>query len=247
MTPAPRSLRSARIAAVLVVLLMLASAYHFGLLARVDEPKALADALVAMGPLGYLVFVLAYAVLQPFGVPGTVFIVAAPLIWPWPTAFALSMVGTMAASVVGFAFARFVARDWVASRIPSRLRKYEASLERSAFRMVVLLRLMLWMPQPLHWFFGVSRVGFWTHFWGSIIGYAPPLLVVSYLGAELFDASGNLQPGAWPIMAGLLAASISIALLAHLAERRRSSSRARDSASDPTSSSRFTNPQRSNP
>ena len=34
------------------------------------------------------------------------------LIWPWPVAYALSMTGTMAASVVGFSFARFIARDW---------------------------------------------------------------------------------------------------------------------------------------
>ncbi len=55
-----------------------------------------------LGPWGYVAFVAAYAALQPFGVPGTVFIMAAPLIWPWPVAFALSMAGTMAASVVGF-------------------------------------------------------------------------------------------------------------------------------------------------
>ena len=29
--------------------------------------------------------------LQPFGLPGTVFVFAAPLIWPWPVAFGLSM------------------------------------------------------------------------------------------------------------------------------------------------------------
>ncbi len=213
--------RATKLVTVALVLLVLAGAWHFGLFARLGEPRTLARALVEMGPWGYLAFVAAYAVLQPFGVPGTIFIVAAPLIWSWPVAFALSMVGTMAASVVGFSFARFVARDWVSARIPARFRKYDEALEQSAFRTVVVLRLLLWMPQALHAFLGVSKVGFWTHFWGSLLGYALPLLAVSYFGAAMFDASGKMQPAAWPILAGLLAASVVIALLARVWERRR--------------------------
>ena len=110
--------------------------------------------------------------------------------------------------------------DWVSARIPARLRKYDQALERSAFQTVVILRLLLWMPQALHSFFGVSRVKFWTHFWGSLVGYVPPLFVVSYFGGELFDASGAMQPGAWRILTGLLIASLLVAALAHGYERR---------------------------
>lgn len=216
--PPPRALR---LGAVVLVLVVLAAAWRLGVFARVGEPRALARSLVEMGPWGYLAFIVAYAALQPFGVPGTVFVGAAPLIWPWQTAFALSMVGTMAASVIGFSFARFVARDWVSARIPARLRRYEQALERSAFQTVVVLRLILWMPQALHAFFGVSKVGGWTHFWGSLLGYAPPLFLVSYLGAEMFDPSGKMRPAAWPIMAALLVASLTIAALARAWERRR--------------------------
>ena len=171
-----------KVAAVVVVCAALALAYHLGVFAQVADPKSLARKLVAMGAWGYLAFILAYTVFQPFGVPGTVFMVAAPLIWPWPTAFALSMTGTMTASVVGFTFARFVARDWIAARVPARFKKYDAALERNAFATVFLLRLIFWMPQVLHSFFGVSKVRFWTHFWGSLLGYVPPLFLVSYLG-----------------------------------------------------------------
>ena len=129
----------------------------------------------------------AYAALQPFGVPGTVFIFAAPLVWPWPTAFALSMVGTMCASVVGFSFARFVARDWISAKIPAKFRKYDEALETRAFATVFFLRLVFWMPPLLHAFFGVSKVRFSTHFWASAAGYAAPLLLVSVFGARLFD------------------------------------------------------------
>jgi uncharacterized membrane protein YdjX (TVP38/TMEM64 family) len=198
----------AKVGVVIFVAAALALAYRFGVFEELSEPRKFAQNLVAMGGWGYAAFILAYTVLQPFGVPGTVFIVAAPLIWPWQTAFVLSMVGTMCASVVGFSFARFVARDWISARIPARFRKYDAAIERNAFRTVVFLRLIFWMPQVLHSFLGVSKVRFWTHFWGSMIGYIPPLFLVSYLGSEIFDSSGNMQPRAWPIMGGLLAASL---------------------------------------
>nr|WP_277989541.1 VTT domain-containing protein [Corallococcus sp. NCSPR001] len=204
-----------------MVLLVLGGAWSLDVFAWLSEPKALAQTLVELGAWGYLAFIVAYTVLQPFGVPGSIFIVAAPLIWPWRTAFALSMIGTMAASVVGFSFARFVAKDWVSARIPARFRKYDDALEERAFQTVVVLRLVLWMPQVLHGFLGVSKVGFWTHFWGSLVGYVPPLLLVSYLGNEMFDASGRMQPGAWPILGGLLAASLLFAALARFFERGR--------------------------
>lgn len=217
-----RALLLAKIGVVAFVAAALALAYRFGVFAEVSEPRRLVQALLAMGAWGYLTFIFAYTVLQPFGVPGTVFIVAAPLIWPWPIAFALSMIGTMCASVVGFSFARFIARDFISARIPARLRKYEQALERQAFRTVFLLRLIFWMPQVLHSFLGVSKVRFWTHFWGSLLGYVPPLLMVSYLGSEIFDASGNMQPRAWPLLGALLAASLLLVAAFRHYDRRQS-------------------------
>lgn len=202
-----------RIAALLVVLAGLALAYRFGLLARLSAPRTLAAALVESGAWGYLAFVLAYALLQPFGVPGTVFIVAAPLIWPWPIAFALSMTGTMAASVIGFSFARFLARDWVTARIPARLATYNDALERNAFRTVFLLRLIFWMPQLLHAFLGVSKVPFWTHFWASLFGYLAPIFLVSYIGSSIFDAFGHMRPRAFVMVGCLAAASLLLAAI----------------------------------
>ncbi|NUO47944.1 MAG: TVP38/TMEM64 family protein [Polyangiaceae bacterium] len=213
-------LRLAKIGLVLAVVVGLLCAYRFGVFAQVSDPRSLARKLVEMGVWGYAAFIIAYTLLQPFGVPGTVFVVAAPLIWPWQIAFALSMTGTMAASVVGFSFARFVARDWISARIPARFRKYAAALEKNAFRTVAILRLIFWMPQVLHSFLGVSKVRFWTHFWGSFVGYIPPLLMVSYLGSEIFDENGNMQPKAWPIMGAMAVASAIILLTVRYYEKR---------------------------
>ncbi len=212
-------MNKARVAAVLAVAAALGLAYHAGLLQHLAEPARARAALLALGPWGYVAFVAAYAALQPFGVPGTVFIFAAPLVWPWPVAFALSMAGTMAASVVGFSFSRFVARDWVSTRIPERFRRYDAALERRAFATVFTLRFILWMPPLLHAFFGVSRVPFWTHFWGSLLGYALPLLAVSYFGERWFDWLRALPPAAW-VAVGVGALVVATVAFVRRARRR---------------------------
>jgi uncharacterized membrane protein YdjX (TVP38/TMEM64 family) len=224
---AARAFPFAKVAAVLAVVVLLVVALHLGVLQDFADPQRARQTLLGLGPIGFLVFVLAYAALQPFGVPGTAFVVAAALVWPWPTAFALSMVGTMAASVVGFTFARFVARDAIEARIPARFRRYEALLLRRAFATVFLLRLVFWMPPLLHAFFGVSRVRFWTHFWGSALGYVAPLLLVSYVGAPLFDFLKKLPPSAWALVAAKI---VVVALVGWWWRRRRAIARAAHAA-----------------
>jgi uncharacterized membrane protein YdjX (TVP38/TMEM64 family) len=213
-------LRTFRIAAVLLVVGILAVAHHLGLFHQFGDPGRVRDTLVELGPWGYLAFIVAYTVLQPFGVPGTVFIMAAPLIWPWPIAFALSMIGTMSASVVGFSFARFVARDWVAKIIPARFRKYEDALARRQFTTVFVLRLVFWMPPLLHAFFGISKVRFWNHFWGSFAGYLLPLFLVSFFGQKLFDAMKDAPRELWLAIGVSL---VTIMLGVWLFKRRRAS------------------------
>ena len=198
-----------KLAAVAAVLALLAVAHASGVLQRFADPAGVARTLLELGPWGYLAFVAAYAVLQPFGVPGTIFIMAAPLIWPWPVAFALSMTGTMAASVVGFSFARLVARDWIVKLIPERFKKYDEALATRAFATVFWLRFIFWMPPLLHAFFGISKVRFSTHFAGSFFGYLLPLFLVSYFGQKIFDWVKQVPVLGW---LGIVAALAAIAL-----------------------------------
>lgn len=177
----------ARFALVCLVLTVLAISYKTGVLARFSSLTTARQTLLSLGAWGYVVFVVAYGALQPFGIPGTIFIFVAPLIWRFPVALSLSMAGTMAASVVGFSFARFVARDWLVPKIPTRFVRYNDALEKRAFMTVVLLRLIFWMPQALHAFLGLSKVPFWTHFWGSLLGYLPILTVCTYFGPSFLD------------------------------------------------------------
>lgn len=215
--PAVRTLSYTKIALVVLVVAALVGAQRMGLFHLFAEPARVKQLLVDLGPWGYAAFVGAYAAFQPFGVPGTVFVFAAPLIWPWPVAFSLSMVGTMAASVVGFSFARFVARDWVSKRVPARFRAYDEALARRGFGTVATLRFIFWMPPMLHAFFGVSRVRFWTHFWGSAVGYFVPLLLTAFFGERLYDAMRDAPPSVW---IGLGVVTVAIVVAVWLVRRR---------------------------
>jgi uncharacterized membrane protein YdjX (TVP38/TMEM64 family) len=209
-------LRIALVAFVAVALLLL---YRAGVFAQFSDAERARQTLLSLGGYGYSAFVLAYAALQPFGVPGTVFILVAPLIWPWPVAFALSLLGTMAASVVGFSFSRFVARDLVAARIPARFRRYDEVLGQRALLTVFLLRLIFWMPPMLHAFFGVSRVSFSAHFLGSLLGYVPPLLITAYFGRRVVDWLRRAPPSLW-IWLGVVAAAAGVVYLLLRQHRR---------------------------
>ena len=91
-----------------------------------------------------------------------------------------------------------------------RISPDEAVLFRRGFVTVVALRFVFWMPPMLHAFFGVSRVPFWTHFWGSAVGYVVPLLAAAYFGERVFmmlrDAPASLWIGAATAIALLAAA-----------------------------------------
>jgi uncharacterized membrane protein YdjX (TVP38/TMEM64 family) len=200
-----------KLAAIAGIGLLLLFAHRLGILQLFVDPAGIARLLHELGGWGYVVFLASYTVLQPFGVPGTLFVLAAPLIWPWPVAFALSMAGTMAASVVGFSFARFVARDWLERRLPARFHKYDDALAKRAFTTVAVLRFVFWMPQMLHTFLGLSKVSFWTHVWGSLVGYAVPLLLLSFFGQKLFDLMKATPARVW------LALGLGLALLAFAA------------------------------
>ncbi len=108
------------------------------------------------GPWGGVLFVGAYACLQPFGVNGLVFLLSAPLIWTPTEAFLLNWAGTIGTGLFSFLVARFVARDWIQQRLP-RIRRFDERLQTNGFRTVFLLRLIFYTTPTVQWALGVSR------------------------------------------------------------------------------------------
>ena len=147
-----------------------------------SQPEKVRDAMVGLGSWGYVAFIAAFAILQPIGVPGMGFAVAASLIWPFPVSYILSMTGLTLSSSFGFLFSRFVARDWVSRRIPPRFKRFEGRLAERAFSTIFVLRLIFTMQPILHGLFGVSKVRFSTHLLATWAGCCVPVALLCYFG-----------------------------------------------------------------
>lgn len=152
-------------------------AWKLGAFEYVERPEELREHLLALGPWGYVAYVVAFAILQPIGIPGFALIVVASYVWPAPVAYGLSLLGAMISAIEGFLFARFVARDWVAKKLPARLHKYDRAIAARAVRAAFVLRMIFWMNPLIHGLFGVSRVRFRDYVLGTFLGYVPSLAV----------------------------------------------------------------------
>ncbi|MEO6574919.1 MAG: VTT domain-containing protein [Polyangiaceae bacterium] len=201
---------------------LLLAAYHFGVFEAFASSATLRAKLLALGPLGYLAFLAAFAFLQPFGLPGVMFIAAASLVWDPLIAAGLSMIGATLASVNGFAFARYLGRDWVEKKLPPKLRKYDERLAERGFATVFVLRAVFWTAPGLHLLFGISRVSFWTHVAASVLAYVPLVLLISFYGDCVF-AKLRAQPPE-RLVAGVAVLAVAVALgsiVSRSRERRR--------------------------
>ena len=141
--------------------------------------------LLESGAWGPLLYVAAFALLEPFGVPGILFVVPAALVWPLSVAVALSWLGAVLAGLVGFVFARWVARDWVEQHMPARLRAYDDRLAKRGLQTVIVVRLMFFLLPPAHWALGLSSVRITPFLIGSTIGFLPGIAALTLLGGGL--------------------------------------------------------------
>jgi uncharacterized membrane protein YdjX (TVP38/TMEM64 family) len=175
------------------------------------------ELFVESGPWGPVVFVVSIVAIQPLGVPGIVWMAPAGLIWPIPVAIALSWLGNMGASSVGFAFARWMGRDWVAARIPPRLVALDARLGHRGVAPVVGLRILTGGLAPADWLLGLSSVRWRTFLVGTAIGMVPGVTMAVVAGGGVLGWALD-QP---PWLLGVLVAVGALALAAVVVLRHR--------------------------
>lgn len=169
------------------------------------------------GPAGPVVFVVSMWVVQPFGLPGTLWMVPAGVVWPWPVAVALAWIGNMGASTIAFVFARVVGRSWVSPRLPPQLRAFdERRFAKGGTGMVILLRIFTGQLAPADWLLGVSQVRNRTFLVGTGLGILPGI-VMAVLGGPAFLTWVSALPLA--VQVGMVV--VAVVVVAAVATRRR--------------------------
>lgn len=170
------------IAAVSAVVWLFASGQH----ERVDV-QFVRDALRGAGATGMGLFVLSFMVVQPLGISGHLWVLAAALVWPPLVAIGLSLAGAVLGQAAAFLFYRYVAQEWAQKRVPARLSRFEERLSTQPFRSAVAIRLLsfTWPIVPL--MLGVSRMPFWPMLAGTVLGLTPTIVLDVWLCQWLLE------------------------------------------------------------
>jgi len=173
------------------------AAWLGGLFELTSQPERVRALLAESGVWGPLLFTLAFGLLEPFGVPGILFVVPATLAWPLGTAFALCWLGSVLAGIVGFGFARSIGRDWVTAHLPERLRAYDQRLAERGLQTVIVVRLLFFLAPPAHWALGLSRVRFAPFVLGSALGFLPGIAGLVFFGKGALALLGEQPRAVW--------------------------------------------------
>lgn len=214
MEPAPtwRVLRRLRIVIALLAGVLALGAWKLGAFEAFDSADKVHALLDSWGAWAYVLYVVSFVLLMPFGVPAFVWVLPAGLLWPFWVAYPLSLFAVAGGSSVGFLFARYVAREWVGARLPGRVRSFDQRFSARGLRSVILFRLVFQLGAPTHWLLGLSSVGYGTFVVGTVLGAMPAVALVAWYGPDVVR---------WMEMHGAMSLGILAVLVAVVAVGRR--------------------------
>ncbi len=166
------------------------------------------------------VLLIAFFGLEGLGVvPAFPFLLTAAAVWPPAEAFAINMIGALWASLVGFAYARTLGREFIAERLPERMRRFERRIAERAIPTVIVIRLIFFLAPYAHWALGLSPVSLRAYLLGTAIGFLPWVVAFTFFGGVLVDWVSAQSREFW-IVAG---AALALALAGTIIWRNRRS------------------------
>lgn len=134
------------------------------------SPKRLNALLAAAGVWAPVVYIVVYAVGACLFVPGILLTaVGAAVFGPWQGFFYV-WIGAMLGASGAFVIGRYLGRDFAASLIGPRLRKYDEAIGRNGFATVLYLRLVYFPFTPMNFGMGLTGVRFKDYLLGTGIG-----------------------------------------------------------------------------
>jgi uncharacterized membrane protein YdjX (TVP38/TMEM64 family) len=155
--------------------------------------EALGDFLNAAGFWAPLLFILVYAVGVCLFVPGTLLTALGAAIFGSYWGFLYVWIGAMFGASAAFWIGRTLGRDFAASVIGDRLKKYDDTIERNGFAAVLYLRLIYFPFTAMNFGMGLTKVRFWDYFFGTALGIIVGTFIFTFFIGTLKEvwASGN--------------------------------------------------------
>ena len=132
--------------------------------------EALGQFLDRAGFWAPIVFMLIYTGGVCLFVPGTLLTALGAALFGAYRGFVYVWIGAMAGATVAFWIGRTLGRDFAASLIGERLKKYDEAIERNGFATVLYLRLVYFPFTLMNFGMGLTKVRFWDYFSGTGLG-----------------------------------------------------------------------------
>ena len=171
--PAPAEKRSkAKLKAVILVLFVIGAIVlvRFTPVKDYLTAEALGNFLETAGVLAPLVFIVIYTIGVCLFVPGTLLTGLGAAIFGAYWGFVYVWIGAMLGASAAFIIGRTLGREFAASLIGDKLKKYDDAIERNGFATVLYLRLVYFPFTPMNFGMGLTRVRFWDYFFGTGLG-----------------------------------------------------------------------------
>lgn len=169
-------------------------------------------------------FILAYVLAAVCMVPGSLLTLAAGVLFGVTLGVALVSVASTLGAMGAFLIGRFLARDWVESRLEAmpRFRALDRAVARKGWLIVLLARLSVVIPYNLlNYALGLTNVRFGAYVLSTFIGMLPAIFLYVYLGSVAgslasLDQAGTPIDAQWLFVAGLIVTALLIVVIARL-------------------------------
>jgi uncharacterized membrane protein YdjX (TVP38/TMEM64 family) len=99
--------------------------------------------------------------------------------------FLIVLIGNAIGAAVSFALSRSVGQHWFRRKLSrnATLRALEPAVEREGWKIILLTQLHPLFPTSLiNYFYGLTRIRFWTYMFWASVGRTPGLFLYVYLG-----------------------------------------------------------------
>ncbi len=155
--------------------------------------EELSSFLEAVGLWAPLIYIVIYAVGVCLFLPGTLLTGLGAAIFGSYWGFLYVWIGAMIGSSAAFFIGRTLGRDFAASLIGDKLKKYDDAIERNGFATVLYLRLVYFPFTPMNFGMGLTKVQFWDYFAGTGLGIIVGTFIFTFFIGTLKEvwASGN--------------------------------------------------------
>ena len=156
-------------------------------------PDALSRYLDMTGFWGPIIFILIYAAGICLFLPGTLLTGLGAAIFGAYWGFVWVWIGAMIGASAAFIIGRTLGREFAASLIGDKLKKYDDAIERNGFATVLYLRLVYFPFTPMNFGMGLTKVHFWDYVAGTGLGIIVGTFIFTFFIGTLKEvwASGN--------------------------------------------------------